>query len=207
MAMADTSGVVSTAYTFEPFGATTTTGAPSSNALQFTGRENDGTGLFAYRARYYAPAIGRFLSEDPVSDAERLRKTTALRDDLDAYTYARDNPVRWTDPQGTGPQSLIGPILWIPEPNGNLVGGNQAGFQDNRCTVPGFGNQMDKNRCIKNCCQAHDNCYADNGCNYSSWLVWPRVGPCNSCNIRAMKCVFWSAGLPRNVNPCGCPAF
>jgi hypothetical protein len=34
-----------TQYTFDPFGATTASGPSSSNALQFTGRENDGTGL------------------------------------------------------------------------------------------------------------------------------------------------------------------
>jgi len=33
----------------------------------FTGREYDSeTGLYFYRARYYDPAIGRFISEDPI---------------------------------------------------------------------------------------------------------------------------------------------
>ena len=36
------------------------------NSYQYTGRENDGTGLYFYRARYYAPALGRFISEDPI---------------------------------------------------------------------------------------------------------------------------------------------
>jgi len=31
---------------------------------QFTGRENDGTGLYYYRARYYQ--LQRFISEDPI---------------------------------------------------------------------------------------------------------------------------------------------
>jgi len=36
----------------------------SSNPFQYTGRENDGTGLYYYRAQYYAPKLHRFLSED-----------------------------------------------------------------------------------------------------------------------------------------------
>jgi hypothetical protein len=42
-ALADASGAVQTQYTFEPFGATSVAGATNTNAVQFTGRENDGT--------------------------------------------------------------------------------------------------------------------------------------------------------------------
>jgi RHS repeat-associated protein len=56
----------------------------------YTGREFDPeTGLLYYRARYYDPKIGRFLSEDPI----RWRG-------LNSYSYARANPVRWKDPLG-----------------------------------------------------------------------------------------------------------
>ncbi len=30
------------------------------------GREDDGTGLYYYRARYYVPVPGWFISEDPL---------------------------------------------------------------------------------------------------------------------------------------------
>ena len=37
------------------------------NPFMFTGREYDSeTGLYFYRARYYDPKIGRFISEDPI---------------------------------------------------------------------------------------------------------------------------------------------
>jgi len=42
-----------------------TTGA-SPNRLKYTGREDDGTGLYYYRARYYDTETGRFISEDPL---------------------------------------------------------------------------------------------------------------------------------------------
>lgn len=48
-------------------GASSTGSSP--NRLKYTGREDDGTGLYYYRARYYDPAIGRFVSEDPIGFA------------------------------------------------------------------------------------------------------------------------------------------
>ena len=43
-----------------------TTGAVNTNAIHYTGREQDpDTGIYYYRARHYDPSIGRFLTEDP----------------------------------------------------------------------------------------------------------------------------------------------
>ena len=56
LALADSSGNLNTSYTYEPFGNTTISGS-SGNPYQFTGRENDGTGLYYYRARYYSPTL------------------------------------------------------------------------------------------------------------------------------------------------------
>ena len=58
LALTDSAGATQTQYTYEPFGKTTPSGAGSSNAFQYTGRENDGTGLYYYRARYYNPGLG-----------------------------------------------------------------------------------------------------------------------------------------------------
>jgi RHS repeat-associated protein len=90
LALADASGVVKTSYTYEPFGATTTSGAASANAQQYTGRENDDTGLEFYRARYYSPRLQRFLSEDPLGPAGGIN----------LYAYVFNNPLGWTDPLG-----------------------------------------------------------------------------------------------------------
>jgi RHS repeat-associated protein len=65
MALTDQTGVVQTTYRYEPFGKTVAFG-PNTNPFQYTGRENDGTGLYYYRARYYNPGSGRFLSRDPI---------------------------------------------------------------------------------------------------------------------------------------------
>ena len=90
IAVTDASGSIQTQYTFDPFGNTTSTGASSSNPYQFTSRENDGSGIYYYRARYYNPQFGRFISEDPNSFAGGINQ----------YAYAYDSPTRFFDPSG-----------------------------------------------------------------------------------------------------------
>jgi RHS repeat-associated protein len=84
LALTNSSGNITTQYGYDPYGNTTTYGGTSTNVFQYTGRENDGNGLYSYRARYYNPQIGRFISEDPAGFAGS---------GPDLYTYADDNPV------------------------------------------------------------------------------------------------------------------
>ena len=59
----------------------------------YTGREPDATGLIYYRARYYDPTIGRFISRDPAG----------MPDGVNRYSYVSNNPVNFTDPSGECP--------------------------------------------------------------------------------------------------------
>jgi RHS repeat-associated protein len=96
IALGDANGAVQTSYTYEPFGAVTSSGATSTNSYQFTGRENDGsTGLYFYRARYYNPTFGRFISEDPLAFPGGP--------DPDLYSYVGTDPVSLGDPFGLDP--------------------------------------------------------------------------------------------------------
>jgi len=90
VALANLAGSVQTQYTVDPFGNTTASGAATTNAEQFTGRENDFTGLYFYRARYYFPGTQRFISQDPIGP----------RGGINLYRYASDNPIGNTDPLG-----------------------------------------------------------------------------------------------------------
>jgi RHS repeat-associated protein len=90
LALTDSMGAVQTTYTYDPFGTTGITGM-ADNAFQYTGRENDGTGVYYYRARYYAPLLHRFLSEDPLG----LRGG-----DLNLYAYGFNAPINRLDPLG-----------------------------------------------------------------------------------------------------------
>ena len=58
LAIIDATGNSVAEYTYDPFGATTTTNPAFVNPFQFTGRENDAlNGLYYYRARYYSPPL------------------------------------------------------------------------------------------------------------------------------------------------------
>ncbi len=66
VALVDSSGNIQTSYTYDSFGNTSVTGTSNANEFQYTGRENEGNGLYYYRARYYLPLLGRFINEDPI---------------------------------------------------------------------------------------------------------------------------------------------
>ncbi len=84
LALLDPSGAVRTQYTYGAFGSTSATGTGSGNTAQYTGRENDGTGLYYYRARYYSPGLQRFVSEDPLEFGAG---------DPNLYAYVGNSPV------------------------------------------------------------------------------------------------------------------
>lgn len=90
LALTDSSGVVQTEYTYQPFGETTVSGSSNDNPSQYTGRDNDGTGLYYYRGRYYSPALHRFISEDPIG----------FRGGVNLYGYVGNNPISYIDPFG-----------------------------------------------------------------------------------------------------------
>jgi RHS repeat-associated protein len=93
IALADQTGAAQTTYTYEPFGAVTQAGAANTNPFRFTGREDDGaTGLYSCQARYYAPALSRFISEDPLGYPGGP--------DPNLYAYVGNAPTVYTDPLG-----------------------------------------------------------------------------------------------------------
>lgn len=88
--LSNSAGATVTGYTYDAYGNTTTSGTASANALQYAGRENDGTGLYFNRARYYSPGLGRFISQDPLG----------LGGGLNTYAYVDGDPISFYDPYG-----------------------------------------------------------------------------------------------------------
>jgi RHS repeat-associated protein len=91
IALVEPGGSITTQYRYEPFGQMTLVTGSSNNPTQFTGRENDGTGLYYYRARYYSPTYQRFISEDPLEFGGS---------DVNLYNYAGDSPINSKDALG-----------------------------------------------------------------------------------------------------------
>ena len=89
------------------FGQSPSASTSLSQPFRFTGREYDSdTGLYYYRARYYDPGVGRFLSEDPIG----------LEGGINAYAYVGNSPTNFSDPAGLLP--VINPLdlwTWSPE--------------------------------------------------------------------------------------------
>jgi RHS repeat-associated protein len=116
LALTSSAGVTVASYTYDPFGGTTVSGG-SANPNQYTGRENDGTGLYYYRARYYNPRIGRFISEDPLG----LNGGTKL------YAYAGNDPVDLRDPTGQNPMCVASGLAFMSIHNIGIIGKTLSG--------------------------------------------------------------------------------
>jgi RHS repeat-associated protein len=86
---ADWIGAAASQSTYSPGGSN------NINPRGFTGHEMmDDIGLIHMNGRIYDPQIGRFLSADPV-----ILNPNNLQD-YNRYTYVRNNPLTYTDPEG-----------------------------------------------------------------------------------------------------------
>jgi RHS repeat-associated protein len=87
------------AYQYFPFGEEATAAPPADERLRFTGHERDmdraGMQLDYMHARFYRAGFGKFLSVDPGKDSN-----PKLPQSWNMYTYARNNPINATDPDG-----------------------------------------------------------------------------------------------------------
>jgi RHS repeat-associated protein len=83
-------------YAYTPYGEGRVLGDDEGNSLQYSARENDQTGLYFYRARYYDPILKRFISEDPIG----------LAGGDNVYAYSDASPVNLNDPLGLWPSCI-----------------------------------------------------------------------------------------------------
>jgi RHS repeat-associated protein len=119
IALTDSMGTVQKSYAYDPYGNTTPGAGTDANSQQYTGRENDGNGLYFYRNRYYMPACNRFISEDPIGWASGQSNN---------YAYVGGNPVQRLDPTGNECQLSIGSSLFGGFQWPTFFGGNGAFF-------------------------------------------------------------------------------
>jgi RHS repeat-associated protein len=120
LALADTTGSLVTSYSYDPFGNSMASGTPSANTAQFTGRENEGNGLYYYRARYYSPLLQRFVSEDPLG---------SKGGDINFYAYVQNDPINYGDPSG---------LVIVVDPH------TSEGDESDEMVYKWFSNQVDQ---------------------------------------------------------------
>ena len=93
----DASGNEVTRMVYLPYGEISPANSAGADTVtaKYTGQEyDDSFGLYYYNARYYDPALGRFLSPDPiVSDPGNLQS-------FNRYSYVLNNPIKYIDPTG-----------------------------------------------------------------------------------------------------------
>lgn len=113
------------------------------------------TGLTFYRARYYDPTIGRFLSEDPIK----------FDGGINFYTYVKNRPTYLIDPDG------LRTIVIIVHDNllGAEVGSHTALYIDNGgdpILYDPAGSYTDANKC------GSGNACTDKAAKYGKFLVF-----------------------------------
>ena len=82
------------------------------NRFLFQGREYDyDTALYYFRARWYEPETGRWLSPDPIG----------ISGGLNLYAFCGNDPVNFVDPEG---ESFVSKLIVI---------GTKKNFEDKNC--------------------------------------------------------------------------
>jgi len=130
LAFTDASGTLVESYAYDAWGNVTVYDSSNSeletsqlgNRYLFQGREYDSsTGLYYFRARWYNPETGRWLSKDPIG----------ISGGLNLYVFCGNSPVNFTDPLG---------LQSFNNPTGAGTGSVGSGFNPHASTPGGTTN-------------------------------------------------------------------
>ncbi len=110
VAVVDAAGLVQARYSYDAFGNVISSSGTSGSQLRFVGEpQSRVSGLNDFRARWYDPSIGRFVSADPFVGVQ------ADPNSRQRYLYANADPVNRTDPSGLfaglGEFSIVNAII------------------------------------------------------------------------------------------------
>jgi len=105
--LTDDDGAMTATYQYDVFGALKSQTGEADTSWRFTGELNDssvGRSPYYLRARYYDPALGRFLTKDPFPGF------AAGPQSQNRYTYSGNDPVNLVDPYGLCGLRSIGDV-------------------------------------------------------------------------------------------------
>jgi RHS repeat-associated protein len=145
--LTNATGAIASNYTYDSFGNLLASSGSIVNNFRYTGRELDSeTNLYYYRSRYYDPAAGRFVSEDPFRYNEGWENL---------YSYVTNSPLNLIDPLGLWPQppmtSPIVPILMCPWCNQFDTGAGEMWINYKRMEQRGWTKGDKYYHCLANC--------------------------------------------------------
>ncbi len=123
VATTDATGAVTARMRYDVFGERLDTDA-ATTAYTFAGERLDATALQYLRARYYDPAIGRFISRDP------FPAQAADTQSFNRYVYVKNNPTNYVDPSGEYASAVPAPgILEVITAVGAALSDAAAGLR------------------------------------------------------------------------------
>ena len=138
----DEDGEVTQTLDYYPFGSQRLASGSVSEQRRFIGEEYDPDTEFSYlNARYYQGSRGQFMSQDPAS-RDDPGKFLADPQQLNAYAYARNNPIRLLDKSGEVTIEFSRPLAVFPfsfvGSHNAIAGYNVPGFPKGIMTIAGY---------------------------------------------------------------------
>ncbi|MEM4326371.1 MAG: RHS repeat-associated core domain-containing protein, partial [Candidatus Pacearchaeota archaeon] len=131
-AITDATGNVLQLLEYDPWGQVVKDIGDNYAHYRYTGQEFDPEiGLYNYRARMYAPGIGRFISPDPIVPEPGNPQS------LNRYAYVMNNPLRYVDPSGNKwwesfliglAAGIVGGLVFVLSGGNPILAGMAAGF-------------------------------------------------------------------------------
>ena len=135
IALTDEDGNVTKSYDYDAFGCEKQPDPLDTNPFRYCGEYFDiESGSYYLRARYYAPTVGRFISEDTI----RGDFNNPLS--LNLYTYCWNNAILYTDSSGHWPDprdEIRALARWLIA-NPTIVNATQQGLVSDLFYLAGF---------------------------------------------------------------------